>query len=73
MSICAKMIQPVPTKAILATASQCSHYVHSCLEYAYPPSPILPFLLMQNLPSKQIAPNDNMQPKSNEAKRHHRW
>ena len=40
----------------------------ACLEYACPPSPIPPFLLMQNLPSKQIAPNDNMRPKSDEAK-----
>ena len=42
-----------------------------CLEYAHPPPPIPPFLLVQNLSS--IAPTDNVQPKSDDAKRHHRW
>ena len=37
-----------------------------------PTSPVLPFLLAQNLSSKRIAPNNNMRPKSDYAKRHHR-
>ena len=39
----------------------------------HPPPPISPFLLAQNLSSKQIAPTDNMQPKSDNAKWCHRW
>ena len=34
--------------------------------------PIPPFLLAQNPSSKRMAPTDNMQPKSDDAKRHHR-
>ena len=30
-------------------------------------------LLAQNLSSKRIAPSDNMRPKSDDAKWHHRW
>ena len=31
------------------------------------------FLLAENLSPKQIVPTDNMQAKSDNAKRHHRW
>ena len=45
----------------------------ACLEYAYQHSHIPPFLLMQNLSSKRIAPTDNMRPESDDTKRHHWW
>ena len=35
----------------------------ACPEYAHPPHPIPPFLVTQNLSSKQIGPTDNMRPK----------
>ena len=37
-----------------------------------PPPPIPPFLLTQNLSSKQIVPTDNMRLKSDDAIWHHR-
>ena len=38
----------------------------------HPPPPVPPFLLVRNLSSKRIVPTDNMQPKTDNAKRHHR-
>jgi len=37
------------------------------------PPPIPPFLLVQNLSSNQIVPTGNMRPKSDDAKKRHRW
>ena len=38
----------------------------------HPPNPpVPPFPLVQNLSSKQIVPTDNLQPKTDNAKRHH--
>ena len=46
-------------KAVLQpakVANKCMAY----LEYAYPPPPIPPFVLVQNLSSQQVVPTDNM-------------
>ena len=66
------MAQPVSTKAFLQlakTAAICT----ACHDYASPPPPVPPFLLAQNLSSKQIAPTDNMQPKLHDVYTHHQW
>ena len=65
--ICAnkvRMVQPVPTKAVIQPAAMCmaSH------AETRPPLPIAPFLLVQNPSSKQIASTDNMWPKSDPLK-----
>ena len=51
------------------TASQDSHHVH---DYAHPPSSVPP-CFAGTISSKQIMPTDNMQPKSDDIKWHHRW
>ena len=73
--ICARqeMVQPLPTTERSSLASQGSWHVHSTLGWTHPPPPIPPFLLAQNLSSKRIALTDNMWPKSDNAKWHHRW
>ena len=53
------MAQPVPTKAFLQPAKTAV----ICMACPCPPPPVPPFLLVQNLSSKRIAPTDNMQPK----------
>ena len=53
------MAQPVLIKAF-STASHVAR--HPVLKPAHLP-PIPPFMLAQNLPSKRIAPTDNMRPK----------
>ena len=58
---------PPGTDQGLSTASYNSH--HAVTQHCYPegcnhPPPLSPFLLAQNLSSKQIAPTDNMRPKS---------
>ena len=66
------MVQPVPTKAVLQpgkAAAMCT----TCHDYACPPPFISPFLLAQDLSSKQIALTDKMRPKSDNAKNHHQW
>ena len=65
------MVQPVPTKAFQQPAKAAAMCTAPRAETRQPP-PIPPFLLVQNLSSKQIAPTDNMWPKSNNAKWHHR-
>ena len=39
----------------------------------HPPPLVPPFLLAQNLSSKWITSTDNMRPKSDDAKKRHRW
>ena len=57
-----EMPQPVPTKAFLLPAKTATMSM-ACHDYARPPPPIPPFVLVQNLSLKRIAPTDNMQPK----------
>ena len=54
----------MPTKAVLHLAKAAA--MCTCHEYARPPPPIPPFLLVQNQSSKRIAPTDNMWPKSDD-------
>ena len=70
--ICVNKVQPVPIKAILQPA-KAAILCTACLEYARPPPPIPPFLLVQTLSSKGIVQIDNVQPKSDDAKWHYRW
>ena len=56
------MAKPVPTKAFLQPAKAAAMCMAPRAETHTPP-PIPPFLLVQNLPSKRIAPTDNMWPK----------
>ena len=46
-----------------------SYNHHHAEQWTHPPPPIPPFLLTQNISSKQIAPTDNMQPKSDGAQK----
>ena len=64
-----EMVQPVPTKAFLQPAKAAATCTASCAE-TYPPPPIPPFLLLQNL-SKWIAQTDNMQPRLHDKYTHH--
>ena len=66
------MVQPVPTKAVLQPAKAAAMCT-TCHDYACPPPFISPFLLAQDLSSKQIALTDKMRPKSDNAKNHHQW
>ena len=56
-------LQPAATAAMHCHPEGCTH----------PPPLVPPFLLVQNLSSKQIVPTDNMQPKSDDAKKRHWW
>ena len=56
------MLKLVLTKALLQPAKAAAMCTVPRAE-TRPPPPIQPFLLAQNLSSKQIAPTDNMQPK----------
>ena len=53
------MAKPVPTKAFLQPAKAAAMCTAPHAETCEPP-PIPPFLLAQNLHSKQIVPSDNM-------------
>ena len=53
-------VQPSATAVMHCHPQGCTH-----------PPPRLTLSLGQNLSSEQIAPNDNMRPKSDDAKRHH--
>ena len=64
------MVQPVPTKAIVQPAKAAAMCMATSAE-TRPTPPIPPFLLVQNLSSKRIAPTDNMRPKSDDAMWHH--
>ena len=50
-------LQAAGTAAMHCQPEQCTH----------PPPPVPPFLVAQNLSSKQIAPTDNMRPKFDDA------
>ena len=65
------MFQPVLTKAFQQPANAAAMCTAPRAE-TRPPPPILPFLQVQNLSSKRIAPTDNMWPKSDDAIWHHR-
>ena len=66
------MVQPVPTKAFLQPATAAAMCTVPCAETC-PPLPIPPFLLVQNLSSKRIAPTDKMRLKSDDAIWRHQW
>ena len=61
-SLTKAFLQPATTATMCCQAEWCTH----------PLPPVTPFLLAQNLSSKWIVPTDNMWPKSDNAKRHHR-
>ena len=63
---------PKPVKAFLQPAKAAAMCTASHVE-TRPPPPIPPFLLAQNLPSKRIAPTDNMQPKLHEKYTRRQW
>ena len=65
------MVQPVPTNALLHPLKEAAIRMAPRAETCQP-LPIAPFLLVQNLSSKWIAATDNMRPKLDVAKRHHR-
>ena len=69
----ARGVVPEPICANKARNGQGSCHVHGTLGWTHPPPPIPPFLLVQNLSSKRIAPTDNMRPKSDDAIWRHRW
>ena len=64
-----KVVQAVPTNN-QPRKPPCAQ--HPMLKPTHLPSSHL-FLLVQNLSSKQIAPTDNMWPKSDDAKKCHQW
>ena len=49
------------------STGSCNH--HHAERWTHPPPPIPPFLLAQNISSKQIAPTDNKRPKSDDAQK----
>ena len=57
-------------KAVLQPAKAAAMCAAPCAQ-THPPPPIPLLLLAQNLSSKQIAPIDNMRPKSDDAKWRH--
>ena len=66
------MVQQVPNKALLQLAKAATMCMAPHAERR-PPLPIPPLLLAQNLPSNQIAPTDNMQPKLHDEYTRHQW
>ena len=62
--VCANKARNGPATADQGSslASQDSCHVYGTPGWTHPPPPIPPFLLVQNLSSKQIAPTDNMRP-----------
>ena len=73
MPVCARMQQmayPTLTRAFLQADPTATMHCHP--EWCtHPPPPVPPFLLAQNLSSKQIAPTDNMWSKTDNTKRCH--
>ena len=66
------MAKPVPTKAFLQLAKAAA----MCTALRDQPThlpPIPPFLLVQNLSSKQIAPTDKVRPKLHDEYTRHQW
>ena len=66
------MAKPVPIKAFLQPAKTATMGTTLHAE-TWPPPPIRPFLLAQNLSSKWIAPTENVQPKMHDEYTHHQW
>ena len=66
------MAKPVLTKAFLQPAKAAAMCTALRAE-TRPLPPIPPFLLAQNLPSKQIAPTDNVRPKLHDEYTRHQW
>ena len=66
------MAKLVPTKAFLQPAKAAAMCTAPHAE-TRPPPPIPPFLLAQNISSKQIVPTDNMRPKLHDKYTHHQW
>ena len=66
------MAKPVPTKAFLQPAKAAAMCMALRAETHSPP-PIPPFLLEQNLSSKQIVPTDNVRPKLHDKYTRHQW
>ena len=75
MPICVKKERNAQASADqgFSTASQGSCHVHGTRAETRPPPPIPPFLLVQNLSSKRIAPTDNMQPKFHDEYTRQQW
>ena len=73
MPICVKKERNAQASAdegfFLQPAAMCTA---PCAETRLPP-PVLPFLLSQNLSSKQIVPTDNMRPKFHDKYTRHQW
>ena len=67
-----EMVYSVATKPVLQPAKTAGMCMSPCAE-THSPLPISPFLLDQNLSSKQIASTNNMWPKSDNAKKCHQW
>ena len=67
-----EMPKPVPSKAFLQPAKAAAMCMTPHAEIR-PPPPITPFLLVQNLSSKQIEPTDNEWPKLYDEYIHHQW
>ena len=66
------MTQPVPTKTFLQPAKAAAMCTAPHAENL-PPPPIPPFLLVQNLSSKQIVPTDYMWPRLHDEYARHQW
>ena len=62
-----QMAHPALTKAFLQAAAMAAMHCQPEL-CTHPPPPVPPILLVQNLPSKRIAPTDNMRPKTDDTK-----
>ena len=65
------MAHPSLTRAFTQAAATGAMH-HQPEQCTHSPPPVPPFLLAQNLSSKQIAPTDNMRPKTDDAKRRHK-
>ena len=66
------MPKPEPTKAFLQPTKAAAMCTAPCAE-TRPPPPIPPFLLVQNLSSKRIAPTDNMRAKLHDEYTCYQW
>ena len=64
------MAHPALTRAFLQAAAVSTMH---CQPEGFTHPPLSPLILLaRNISSKQIVPIDNMQPKTDDAKRHHR-
>ena len=72
MPICDNKVRNGPDSADQGRSKAAATMSMAYHDYVHPP-PHHTFLLAQNLSSKWIAPTNNMQPKSDNTKKHHRW